>query len=778
MNPADFSAPSRSQQQSPAPILNHQLAASTCPEMRLPASMALQYHPMAMSPMDIVTPSSAVDLGSAHFAHLKDTFNHRPFSPSAMDFAGMNIASGYHTPHLATPVTMQQQQPPPPPHQQLTPMDIPSTPITSAAPSAAPGAASTPAASISGTSTPTSGKSKTPNPDKPDYSYASLIAQSLMEAPVQRRTLNGIYEWIQEHFPYYRTRQNWQNSIRHNLSLNKGFMKVKRDEAHPGKGSFWTFTPGYESCLNSGHFKPIRSRSGRAALAAAAAIAAAKDNMSLTEGSGGDEADQETDSTVSPVGAGNQGASRIAESGVKKADKKIIRSIKAAKSLKRSHSLPPKEPRNPHARGAASKDGSGTLASMPAGSSLVPSPPCALSHSSTMPEAMSLGRSSAKKMRVSSSHSHNGVAMLPISASALSSVSMAHVSAASAFSNIPAISSYPHTPSFAPSPAPYMPSPGLMHHPSSMPVINADMRTPLNQSAQFNFHMPSPCSIPLSLSAIDMASVPTTSADGGVACYPMGGAFFGGPFAGSGADSVAATGIEGTALFSPDNASMGSSGDSSIFNARRSNVPSRISWHGPESMTQAFATVQQQQHPNGMGMPMGLEHTDLGLSVFTDGRSQGMSVGVDNSVSASPADWAMMAGIPVSAHVHEVAVAADLSMNASLQNMCALDSQTPTNCSFDCYQQQQIHQQQQPHPRMVGLSAVDATVPASAGSCNGSSNANGNPGIMSFYDEMIRDPASLMNVFGQDLSGWQCPTKTNTIDPAALCAVDPEANTL
>ncbi|KAI8323110.1 fork head transcription factor, partial [Martensiomyces pterosporus] len=93
---------------------------------------------------------------------------------------------------------------------------------------------------------------------KPDYSYASLIAQSLKDAQMQRRTLNGIYEWIQEHFPYYRTRQNWQNSIRHNLSLNKGFMKVKRDETHPGKGSFWTFTPGYETCLNSGHFKPIR----------------------------------------------------------------------------------------------------------------------------------------------------------------------------------------------------------------------------------------------------------------------------------------------------------------------------------------------------------------------------------------------------------------------------------------------------------------------------------------------------------------------------------------
>ncbi|KAJ2557774.1 Forkhead box protein I2, partial [Coemansia sp. RSA 1933] len=577
----------------------------------------------------------------------------------------------------------------------------------------------------------------------------------------------------------------------HNLSLNKGFMKVKRDEAHPGKGSFWTFTPGYESCLNSGHFKPIRSRSGRAALAAAAALAVAKGHMSPTECSGSEDADQETDSTISPIGAGKFGANKVAASGVKKADKKVIRSIKAVKSLKRSHSLPPKDPRNPHARGAASKVGPGNIASMPAGSSLAPSPPCAISHSNSMPESMSLGRSSAKKMRLSSSHSHNGAAMLPMSAAALSSASMVHVSAASAFSNISAMSSYPHTPSFAPSPAPYAPSPGLVPHPSSIPVINTDIRTPLNQSAQFSFHMPSPGSIPLPLSAIDLSSVQTASTDGGVTGYPMGGAFFGGPFAGSGADSVAATGIDGTTLFTHDNANISTGSDSSIYNGRRSNnMPSRISWHGPESMTQAFATVQQQQqqqhhqnmqqhNPNGMGMPMGLEGTDLGLSMFADGRSQGMGAGVDNSnVSASPADWAMMAGIPVSAHTHEAAVAADLSINASLQNMggiCTLDNQTPTNGSFDCYNHQP---QQQPQSRMVDLPAVDATVPAGADNCNGSSNGAGNHGIMSFYDEIIRDPASLMNVFGQDLSGWQCPTKTNTIDPAALCAVDPEANPL
>ncbi|KAI9855267.1 MAG: hypothetical protein M1824_006194 [Vezdaea acicularis] len=92
---------------------------------------------------------------------------------------------------------------------------------------------------------------------KPPYSYALLIGMSILRAPNRRLTLAQIYKWISDSFSYYRsTEAGWQNSIRHNLSLNKSFIKQERPKDDPGKGNYWAIAPGSESTFLKD--KPIR----------------------------------------------------------------------------------------------------------------------------------------------------------------------------------------------------------------------------------------------------------------------------------------------------------------------------------------------------------------------------------------------------------------------------------------------------------------------------------------------------------------------------------------
>ncbi|GAO20086.1 hypothetical protein UVI_02034500 [Ustilaginoidea virens] len=80
---------------------------------------------------------------------------------------------------------------------------------------------------------------------KPQYSYAQMITQAILNAPDERLNLNGIYTFITDSYSYYRHQQaaGWQNSIRHNLSLNKSFDKVARSTDEPGKGMKWQIVP-------------------------------------------------------------------------------------------------------------------------------------------------------------------------------------------------------------------------------------------------------------------------------------------------------------------------------------------------------------------------------------------------------------------------------------------------------------------------------------------------------------------------------------------------------
>ncbi|XP_016946345.3 mucin-19 [Drosophila biarmipes] len=79
--------------------------------------------------------------------------------------------------------------------------------------------------------------------NKPPYSFSSLIFMAIEGSNEKALPVKEIYAWIVQHFPYFKTAPNgWKNSVRHNLSLNKSFVKVEK-APNMGKGSLWRVEP-------------------------------------------------------------------------------------------------------------------------------------------------------------------------------------------------------------------------------------------------------------------------------------------------------------------------------------------------------------------------------------------------------------------------------------------------------------------------------------------------------------------------------------------------------
>ncbi|XP_068957758.1 forkhead box protein I2 [Petaurus breviceps papuanus] len=98
---------------------------------------------------------------------------------------------------------------------------------------------------------------------RPPYSYSALIAMAIENAPDKKLTLSQIYQYVEGTFPFYKkSKAGWQNSIRHNLSLNDCFKKIPRDEDDPGKGNYWTLDPNCEKMFDHGNFRRKRKRRG------------------------------------------------------------------------------------------------------------------------------------------------------------------------------------------------------------------------------------------------------------------------------------------------------------------------------------------------------------------------------------------------------------------------------------------------------------------------------------------------------------------------------------
>ncbi|KAI9041215.1 uncharacterized protein KD926_007327 [Aspergillus affinis] len=128
----------------------------------------------------------------------------------------------------------------------------------------------------------TSSEDSTEEDVNTDPPYSLLIYQALRNAPDMKLPLQGIYDWFVKNTAKGKDRNSkgWQNSIRHNLSMNAGFEAV-REESIPGKKSvnYWRLTDeavkngiqsttryrkqaNYKKFLGSDPPAPQRQRSG------------------------------------------------------------------------------------------------------------------------------------------------------------------------------------------------------------------------------------------------------------------------------------------------------------------------------------------------------------------------------------------------------------------------------------------------------------------------------------------------------------------------------------
>lgn len=86
-----------------------------------------------------------------------------------------------------------------------------------------------------------------PAPLKPTATFATIIHRALTNLPRGRGTLGEVCNWVAGEWEWFRLNPEagWQNSIRHNLSLNKAFLKVPRipEDDPESKGSVWILDP-------------------------------------------------------------------------------------------------------------------------------------------------------------------------------------------------------------------------------------------------------------------------------------------------------------------------------------------------------------------------------------------------------------------------------------------------------------------------------------------------------------------------------------------------------
>ncbi|SMN20201.1 similar to Saccharomyces cerevisiae YIL131C FKH1 Forkhead family transcription factor with a minor role in the expression of G2/M phase genes [Maudiozyma saulgeensis] len=79
--------------------------------------------------------------------------------------------------------------------------------------------------------------------------YGTLITQAILSTEVGVISLSDIYEFLLKNYEYFRiTTADWQNSVRHTLSLNSAFQKIpKKKISSKGKGMVWCIDREYRA---------------------------------------------------------------------------------------------------------------------------------------------------------------------------------------------------------------------------------------------------------------------------------------------------------------------------------------------------------------------------------------------------------------------------------------------------------------------------------------------------------------------------------------------------
>ena len=105
---------------------------------------------------------------------------------------------------------------------------------------------------------------------RPPYSYANLIVMALKNSISGCLSVNNIYKFVCETFPFFdnpKIGTNWQNAVRHTLSLHKGFIKSdhqnplcdpNRTNAIRFRKFEWTINPAMILKLHNELFKSTR----------------------------------------------------------------------------------------------------------------------------------------------------------------------------------------------------------------------------------------------------------------------------------------------------------------------------------------------------------------------------------------------------------------------------------------------------------------------------------------------------------------------------------------